>query len=170
MDTCCISSAPLRRSVDVGETSLVRLSKAAWFSGSAPCRSWAKRRIHRKLKAVDGGGEEADFNEELKRDLLKFGGMEPSATPAADTSQGQKEESAGLKETVDKVLMADFFFVLFALGWLTSGVLFNSLAHRSFVLDAWMMLWPVVFQPAIGVLMLGALVSGAVGWAKENSK
>ncbi|GMH37838.1 hypothetical protein BSKO_05711 [Bryopsis sp. KO-2023] len=37
---------------------------------------WFYSRIHRKLRAVDGGGEEADFNEGLKRDLLKFGGME----------------------------------------------------------------------------------------------
>lgn len=44
----------------------------------------------------------------------------------------------------------------------------SSLLCVQHLLDTWLSLWQWVFQPAIGVLMLGALVSGAVGWVKEN--
>ena len=37
------------------------------------------------------------------------------------------------------------------------------------LIDAWFPLWQWVFQPAIGTLMLGALVSGAVGQLQKGS-
>lgn len=37
------------------------------------------------------------------------------------------------------------------------------------LIDAWFPLWQWVFQPAIGTLMLGALVSGAVGRLQKES-
>jgi hypothetical protein len=57
--------------------------------------------------------------------------------------------------------VADFFFVLLALAWLGLGLGAQGALHSSAVLDAWFPLWPLVFQPAIGVLMLGALVGPA---------
>ena len=36
------------------------------------------------------------------------------------------------------------------------------------VYETWIKLWPFVFQPAIGILMAGALLSGLVGWFKDN--
>ena len=37
------------------------------------------------------------------------------------------------------------------------------------LIDAWFPLWQWVFQPAIGILMLGALASGAVGQLQKGS-
>jgi hypothetical protein len=68
------------------------------------------------------------------------------------------------------VLIADFFFVLAALAWLGAGLGVQGALHSSAVLDAWYGLWPLVFQPAIGVLMLGALVSGGLGWLKSREQ
>lgn len=56
------------------------------------------------------------------------------------------------------------------LGWLGAGLGVQGAFHSSAVLDAWFPLWPLVFQPAIGVLMLGALVSGGLGWLKEQGE
>jgi hypothetical protein len=67
-----------------------------------------------------------------------------------------------------QLLIADFFFVLAILGWLAAGLGAQGALHSSALLDAWFPLWPLVFQPAIGVLMLGALVSGGLGWLKEQ--
>ena len=75
---------------------------------------------------------------------------------------------SSLKELVDKALIADFFFILFALGWLGAGVGLKSATGVTGLLDAWLALWQWVFQPAIGVLMLGALVSGGIGWLREK--
>ncbi|KAL4443297.1 hypothetical protein ABPG75_011034 [Micractinium tetrahymenae] len=92
------------------------------------------------------------------------------ATPAAGSASEQQGGSplAGVKDAVDKLLIADFFFILFALAWLGAALAERSALSSTNLLDAWLGLWQWVFQPAIGVLMLGALVSGAVGWAKDN--
>ncbi len=67
------------------------------------------------------------------------------------------------------MLIADFFVVLAILAWLGLGLVEKSLGQSSVLVDAWMPLWPMVFQPAIGVLMAGALVSGGLSWLQENS-
>ncbi|KAK9917973.1 hypothetical protein WJX75_000178 [Coccomyxa subellipsoidea] len=56
----------------------------------------------------------------------------------------------------EEVLIADFFFVCAALAWLVAGVGAKTSLDNSALLDAWYPLWQWVFQPAIGVLMLGA--------------
>lgn len=67
-----------------------------------------------------------------------------------------------------QVLIADFFFVLVILAWFAVALVANSALQSSALLDAWMPLWPLVFQPAIGVLMAGALVSGGIGWLQSQ--
>ena len=37
----------------------------------------------------------------------------------------------GVKDAVEKVLIADFFFIVFALVWLAAGVVTNSTLHNS---------------------------------------
>jgi hypothetical protein len=70
-----------------------------------------------------------------------------------------------------QVLIADFFLVLFVLLWLVAGVVQSSVSGgESFLLDMWYPLWPLLWQPAIGVLMAGALVSGGIGWLQEQQK
>ena len=137
----------------------------------------------------DGHG--ADLDELLKEDLQRMAAKE-SNNSFQDKAQSDPGGSS-LKELVDKVLIADFFFVLFALGWFGVGVGIKSSSGDSVrpidpyvdwfvknkgwmhtivrfigsnsivslyiqgILDAWLSLWQWVFQPAIGVLMLGAV-------------
>jgi hypothetical protein len=35
-------------------------------------------------------------------------------------------------------------------------------------LDLWYKLWEPVFTPALGILMAGALISGALGWINKR--
>ena len=68
-----------------------------------------------------------------------------------------------------QVLIADFFLVLAVLAWLAAGAMQAALSGGSSpLLDAWYPLWPMVWQPAIGLLMAGALVSGGLGWIAEQ--
>lgn len=78
------------------------------------------------------------------------------------------------------MLIADFFFILAALGWFLAGLAEKSAVQTTVcvpqsrwllllsstrngvcivqrLLDTWFFLWPLVFQPALGVLMLGAV-------------
>ena len=68
-----------------------------------------------------------------------------------------------------QVLIADFFLVLFILAWLAAGVAQSALSGgSSALLDAWYPLWPLLWQPAIGLLMAGALASGGLSWLAEQ--
>ena len=68
-----------------------------------------------------------------------------------------------------QVLIADFFLVVFLLVWLGAGVAQAGISGgNSFLLDVWYPLWPVLGQPAIGLLMAGALVSGGIDWLQNQ--
>ena len=61
-------------------------------------------------------------------------------------------QAAGEDDWLTKALVADFFFVLFSLAWFVAGLLASPGGEDTGpVLDAWYFLWPVVWQPAIGV-------------------
>jgi len=75
-----------------------------------------------------------------------------------------------VKEAVDSFLIADFFFVLAALVWLAAGIASKFILKTESVYLAWYALWPVLFQPALGLLMLGAIISGVSGWMKEKGE
>ncbi|NJL21902.1 MAG: hypothetical protein HC895_15600 [Leptolyngbyaceae cyanobacterium SM1_3_5] len=72
-----------------------------------------------------------------------------------------------MKETLvnwlNSVLMMNLFFVLFSFGWLAIALVGKSL-NLPFGFDLWYRLWQPVFMPALGILMAGAIVSGAIGW------
>lgn len=68
------------------------------------------------------------------------------------------------------MLIADFFFILAILAWLGVGLIEKATVGSSNLVDAWLPLWQWVFQPAIGVLMLGALVSGGLNWVAEQQQ
>ncbi len=67
-----------------------------------------------------------------------------------------------------QVLIADFFFIMLSLAWLAAGLAEKATLKSDTLVGAWMPLWPLVFQPAIGLLMAGALVSGGISWVQEN--
>jgi hypothetical protein len=64
-------------------------------------------------------------------------------------------------------LTLNLFFVLFSFLWLAAAVLAKS-AQIDLGLDLWMSLWMTVFQPSIGILMAGALVSGVSSWISKK--
>jgi len=77
-----------------------------------------------------------------------------------------------VKDIIDKVLIADFFLVVFALAWLGVGLAVAQSGGTDLgttpVLDVWFGLWPTLWQGALGLLMAGALTSGGLAWIAEN--
>lgn len=61
------------------------------------------------------------------------------------------------------LLVANLFFVLASFGWFAAAVVGRSL-QVNLGLETWYSLWTPVFQPAIGILMAGAIAIGGVRW------
>lgn len=61
------------------------------------------------------------------------------------------------------VLMLDLFFVLACFGWFAIALV-GCAAKVPLGLDLWLKLWEPVMQPAIGILMAGAILSGLTSW------
>jgi hypothetical protein len=68
---------------------------------------------------------------------------------------------------LNTLLMWNLFFVLFSFGWLAIAVIGRSL-DVPLGLDVWLKLWQPVFNPSIGILMAGALISGLVSWVNRR--
>lgn len=127
----------------------------------------------------------------LKADMERFSSSAAAAAAASSSPQNrlqqqqrqeqqqnqqlqpgkqQQEEEGGVKAALDRVLIADFFAVLAALAWLGAGLAEEAAFGSSRLVDAWMPLWPLLWQPLIGVLMAGALVSGGAGWLASKQQ
>ncbi|MEP0868595.1 hypothetical protein NDA01_02145 [Trichocoleus desertorum AS-A10] len=72
-----------------------------------------------------------------------------------------------LLKWINLALVADLFLVLFSFFWLAIAVIGRS-AGVPLGLDLWYKLWDPVFTPALGILMAGALVSGATSWISQK--
>ncbi|KAK9832358.1 hypothetical protein WJX74_007576 [Apatococcus lobatus] len=124
-----------------------------------------------RCSATKEPGDNSDLPESIRQDMERY--AQKAQQAATSTSKAAQREGAagngGIKEVIDKVLIADFFFVCLALVWLALGVGEQATLHSSRLLDVWFPLWQLVFQPAIGILMLGALVSGAIGRLQKDS-
>ena len=59
---------------------------------------------------------------------------------------------------LNRILVADVFFVLFGFFWLAIAAIGKS-TGVALGLDLWLKLWQPVFNPAIGILMAGAILS-----------
>jgi TRAP-type C4-dicarboxylate transport system permease small subunit len=65
------------------------------------------------------------------------------------------------------ILVADVFLVLLGFGWFAIAVIGNaSGVHLG--LDVWHKLWIPLFNPAIGILMGGAILSGIISWVSKK--
>lgn len=65
------------------------------------------------------------------------------------------------------LLVANLFFVLASFGWFTTAVVGRSV-NVNLGLDVWYSLWTPVFQPAIGILMAGAIAIGVLRWLSNK--
>jgi hypothetical protein len=72
-----------------------------------------------------------------------------------------------LLDWLNLALMANLFFVLLCFVWLAIAVVGRS-TGVSLGLEVWYKLWQPVMQPAIGILMTGAIVSGVSSWATKK--
>jgi len=139
-----------------------------------PCRP-VKRTSHKQhLQHRRASEKDSDLSQldSLKGDLDRLRLKEKAAGQGRQELSGADADSRSestVKNLIDKVLIADFFFVCAAGAWLAAGVVEKTSLNSSKLLDAWYPLWMLVFQPAIGVLMLGALVSGGLGWLKGKN-
>lgn len=68
---------------------------------------------------------------------------------------------------LNTLLVIDLFVVLASFFWLAIAVMGRS-AGVSLGLDLWYRLWEPVFMPGIGILMAGALCSGAISWISKQ--
>jgi hypothetical protein len=62
---------------------------------------------------------------------------------------------------LNRLLVLDVFFVLFSFAWLVVAVA-GEMMQVPLGWQLWTKLWQPVFTPAIGILMLGAILSGIV--------
>ncbi|HEY9816627.1 MAG TPA: hypothetical protein V6D20_12635 [Candidatus Obscuribacterales bacterium] len=68
---------------------------------------------------------------------------------------------------INLALMANLFLVLFSFAWLAIAVIGKGFG-ASLGLDLWYRLWEPLFTPAIGILMIGALLSGIISWVSKR--
>jgi len=71
------------------------------------------------------------------------------------------------QEGLNKFLVFDVFFVLFSFAWFAIALLGRS-TGIPLGWNLWYRLWEPVFTPAIGILMAGAIVSGAVNYISNR--
>jgi hypothetical protein len=64
-------------------------------------------------------------------------------------------------------LMLDLFFVLLSFAWFAIAVIGRA-TKVPLGLDIWYKLWDPVMQPAIGILMAGAILSGISSWIAKR--
>ncbi|MBK1989509.1 hypothetical protein A0J48_018545 [Sphaerospermopsis aphanizomenoides BCCUSP55] len=68
---------------------------------------------------------------------------------------------------LNTILVADVFLVILGFGWFAVAVVGDA-SGINLGLDLWHKLWQPVFNPAIGILMGGALLSGITSWVSKK--
>ena len=100
---------------------------------------------------------------------------EPAEPTAAARAPRPATQAAGegplqaLRRWIDRLLVADVFVVLAGALWFVVAVLLHSQGVDT-PLRSFQALWEPLFTPAIGLLMAGALLSGALGWWQRRGQ
>ncbi len=68
---------------------------------------------------------------------------------------------------LNRILVADVFFVFLAFGWFAIAVIGKS-TGVALGWELWLKLWQPVFNPALGLLMGGAILSGIINWVSKR--
>lgn len=68
-----------------------------------------------------------------------------------------------MSEMLDRTLTIVFFLVLASFGWFALSAS-GAVVGLPLGFEIWLKLWTPVFQPLLGVFMLGAIASGIRGW------
>ncbi|AFY70118.1 hypothetical protein Pse7367_1842 [Thalassoporum mexicanum PCC 7367] len=72
-----------------------------------------------------------------------------------------------LVEWLNRLLIADLFLVFGFFFWFVAAVVADSF-DLNLGLGLWQRLWQPVIQPVLGIMMLGAIASGLIGWVKNK--
>ncbi len=72
-----------------------------------------------------------------------------------------------LISALNTALMFNLFFVLFCFAWFAIALVGQG-TNVNLGFDTWYSLWDPVIMPSIGILMLGALVSGISSWVSKK--
>lgn len=119
----------------------------------------------KELTSADDKSMEEDIARlQKKREQEKL--IESYNSRSEEKKEGEGE--GGMKSVIEKVLVADFFFILFILAWLVAGLVERSVLESTTLIDSWLPLWATVFQPALGVFMAGAIVSAVSGYLSKS--
>jgi hypothetical protein len=94
---------------------------------------------------------------------------EPRPGPASARAAASGGWLEGLRGWLDRLLVLNVFVVLAGALWFGVGVALH-LRGMEPPLDAFQRLWPLIFQPAIGLLMAAALLSGGLGWWQRRGQ
>jgi hypothetical protein len=96
---------------------------------------------------------------------------EKAAAVAAAAASGTalpSTELAAWERNLNTFLVADFFLVVLLGLLLIAGVIEQSYNKTTAIADVFFKLWPVLVQPALGVLMAASVASGAAGFARDK--
>jgi len=95
----------------------------------------------------------------------------PTAQPPArdGASSAGNGPLQGVRQLIDRLLVANVFVVLAGALWFALAVLLHSQGLEG-PLRSFQALWQPLFTPAIGLLMAGALISGALGWWQRRGQ
>ena len=74
-----------------------------------------------------------------------------------------------LKGAMDTLLVVDVFVVIAGALWFATAVALHS-QHVEGPLTLFQKLWEPLFTPAIGLLMVAALLSGVLGWWQRRGQ
>jgi hypothetical protein len=70
-------------------------------------------------------------------------------------------------QILNNILTFNVFFVILAFIWFAIAVV-GKYTDLPLGMDLWQSLWMPVFQPAIGALMGGAILSGIIGYVNRK--
>lgn len=68
---------------------------------------------------------------------------------------------------VNKALLFDMFLVFFFFAWFVVAVVGDRLLNFNLGLGIWQQLWEPIIQPALGIVMAGAILSGVASKFKK---
>lgn len=122
----------------------------------------------------DPSGENLLQSTSMEEDIARLQKKRELEKRVESYNQGKKgeqqTEGEGMtKSVIEKILVADFFFILFILAWLVAGLVERSALSSTTLIDSWLPLWASVFQPALGVFMAGAIVSAVSGYLSKSA-
>eukprot|EP00249_Psilotum_nudum_P009435 c21934_g1_i1 orf=66-698(+) len=118
--------------------------------------------------------DEALLHLSIEQDIQRLGKQREAERREQRVLQGETKANRedgyrkGILGTlVEKLLIADFFFILFFLGWFLVGLAEMAAFDTSSLIDTWFLLWATIFQPALGIFIASAILTGLSSFLRK---